>query len=207
MSVCAAKPQGGAPSDCTRRIGLLRPCVCIANTALQATHEAGAVDHMSSCSAADSAPSRSRSARLKALLRKSLPASVSSTTCAGEPHSDHLTATPGLQLGVQGTIASAPHLGCPAAMLAKAFPSHHERGAAAPKLHLVGRVLEADGVQELIADAQLVVVAELAQHRPCRLQPPALDEQRVQEQEAAQRQALGVDALQGTRKLVHVVSM
>lgn len=73
-------------APCTRAP---RRCVRIANTAPRVTHEAGAVDHMSSCSAADSAPSRSRSARLKALLRKSFPASVSSTTCADEPCSDH----------------------------------------------------------------------------------------------------------------------
>lgn len=50
------------------------------SSATQRAHEAGAVDHISSCSAAESAPSRLRSARRKAPRRKSFPASVSSTT-------------------------------------------------------------------------------------------------------------------------------
>ncbi len=43
----------------------------------------GAVDHMSSCSDADSMPSPLRSFRRKACCRKPRPASVSSTTCGG----------------------------------------------------------------------------------------------------------------------------
>ena len=48
---------------------------------------------------------------------------------------------------------------------------------------LIGRAREADGAQRLVRQAQRIAVAELAQHGPGGLQPPPLDEQRVQEQE------------------------